>query len=156
MTDPLNTIEDEIILLLKGGTGYETSTITEVSSGNFHTKFREDLRTYYAHELPAIGVMSFGFSGDDTNQSAIDVSIQVVAMGGTLSSLDATVKTIVSKAVILLKKQNTNRGGLCLQGYAEAIEDISGQIIHGIIEEDNDFRIVVLGEINCVVRVMGE
>jgi len=155
MTDPLNDIEGQIVNLLQGDGGYPTSTITEVLAGNIHEKFRDDLRTYYGHELPAIGVMSFGMATDDDGQTVYDVALQVVAMGGTLADLDEDVKTIVAKIVRLLQKQN-EADGTCLLGTAERISDINGQIVHGTIETDDDYQLAVLGEVNCKVTVYGE
>ena len=129
---------------------------------NIHQKFREDLRTYVDHELPAIGVRSFSYEEVEDDKDEIQLQIQVVNTGGTLATIEAECKTIVAKVIKLLKKQRPRLGGKCLRENAEDILNISGQIITGQISEDDDEGnvisqlIVCLGEISCTILIIGD
>jgi len=161
MDDALNTWETEITNLLKGEGGYDENDLVPdlVQANNIHIKFREDIRTYYGHEIPAIGVMSFNVAETSDNQDETQMMIQTVNKGGDLSDMDQVTKSIIWKIWELLKAQRPNKGNLCLQGQADDIQDMSADIIHGGIEEQesDDFSdLFVIGEIRFTIISKGD
>jgi hypothetical protein len=146
---------------LKGEGEYDDNDLVPdlVQANNIHIKFREDLRTYLAHEIPAIGVMSFNVTEVDDNRDETQMMIQIVNKGGDLSDMDQTVKIIIWKIWNMLKAQRPNKGNICLQDNADDIENMSADIIHGGIEEQesDDFSdLFVIGEIRFTIISKGD
>jgi len=160
MDDALNTWETEVINLFKGTGAYDSNDLTDnVSAANMHVKLREDIRTYYGAQVPAIGVMSFNVTEVSDNRDEIQMLAQVVHTGADLPTLDNTVKIIIWKMWKLLKAQRATGNNECLNGNAEDIENMSADIIHGGIPEtdSDDFSaLFALGELRFTIISKGE
>jgi hypothetical protein len=117
MTDKFNTTENQIVAFLDADSDiYGLVNLV-------HAKLKEDQRTYYKHEIPAIGVQVIGYqpTEDDRHEKIISCIVEVTSHGGDVAAVDNVVKQIASLVIDKLDAESPYLDG---GGISNNFEDI--------------------------------
>lgn len=146
MTNMLNTVETNMLTFLSADTSLDALVTT------FHAKLKMDQRTYSDHEVPAIGVYSQAISTNDDDhrhENLVKLYVEVTDYGGTISTVDDSVKQIADLVMRKLRDESPYRGG---NGLSSSVRDIivrSCQIVPFAIT--NGWMVSASVEVDCLV-----
>lgn len=142
MLNKFNAIESAIVSFLNSDA--EISALVN----KVHEKIIDDVSTYSVNELPAIAVHSMGYTPDSEidRYPRVNVYIEIVHTGGTLATVDSTVKQIASMVIDKLRSESPRNDG---KGFSGVADDIAiGNFSIFAAPDNAQYRVIAAGQVD--------